>query len=179
MELEQQLKVAMKMIGDLVYSARKKLGLGKKKFGELCSGLSETYIREIENGDANVTIASLAKLKTGMQTIIPYLLTDNKRQFSEKTISKAKREDYNTVKNNVSIRLSKIVKHRGLNSGQFSSYLDMDESATNKYLNGEENPTYLMLLRFAYVLDVEVVDFFDYDGPLPNNDKYKARYIAP
>lgn len=36
----------------------------------------------------------------------------------------------------------------------------MHESTKNKYLNNSENPTYLML-RFAYVLKVDVEDFFD------------------
>lgn len=155
------------------------MGIGKKKFGQICDGLSETYIRNLEEGRANITIKSLVKLKSGMNSTIPAIITGNSRTFSNKTLKIARSEDFNTAKQNFSTRLFVLMKNRKLNSISFSDYLGMDESATNKYLNGSENPTYLMLLRFAYVLRVEVADFFDYGGVLPDSSNYKPRYLNP
>ena len=179
MELELQLQSAMKLIGGFVLSERTKLGIGKKKFGQLCDGLSETYIRNLEEGKVNVTLKSLVKLKSGMNSTVPNIITGNGRKFSNKTLKTARTENFDTAKQNFSIRLLAIMKSRKLSSIVFSNYLGMDESATNKYLNGSENPTYLMLLRFAYVLNVEVVVFFDYAGTLPDNINYKPRFLNP
>ncbi|HMR82630.1 MAG TPA: helix-turn-helix transcriptional regulator [Niabella sp.] len=179
MNLEIQLQTGIKIVGNFVFATRTKMGIGKKKFGQLCDGLSETYIRNLEAGAANITLKSLVKLKFGMNSTIPTLITGDSRTFSNKTLKIARNEDFTAAKQNFSTRLFALMKNRKLNSISFSNYLGMDESATNKYLNGSENPTYLMLLRFAYVLNVEVVDFFDYGGALPENTKYKPRYINP
>lgn len=177
MELEVKLKSDAKKIGEFIHKARLKKGIGKKKFGLLCDGLSETFIRKLENGQANVTLQSLIKLKQGTDYPVSIILTANEKTFSDKTIQLGRSEDYLLLKKNFAKRLKAIVKHRGLNSILFSNYLNMDESATNKYLQGTENPTYLMLLKFARVLDVTVVDLFDYGGQLPDNTNYKPRYL--
>jgi hypothetical protein len=114
-----------------------------------------------------------------MNSTIATIITRNKGSFSNKTLKLGRTEDFDTAKQNFSNRLLAIMKSRKLSSIEFSNYLGMDESATNKYLNSSENPTYLMLLRFAYVLNVEVVDFFDYAGLLPDNTNYKPRYLSP
>jgi len=179
MELELQLRSDMNLFGSFIFSERTKRGFGKKKFGQLCGGLSETYIRNLEEGKANITLKSLVKLKFGMNSTIATIITRNKGSFSNKTLKLGRIEDFGTAKQNFSNRLLAIMKSRKLSSIDFSNYLGMDESATNKYLNSSENPTYLMLLRFAYVLNVEVVDFFDYAGLLPDNTNYKPRYLSP
>ncbi|HEU5051894.1 MAG TPA: helix-turn-helix transcriptional regulator [Hanamia sp.] len=179
MDLELQLKSDMNLLGNFIFSERKKLGLGKEKFGQLCGGLSETYIRNLEEGKVNITLKSLVKLKSGLKSTIAIIITRNKGSFSTKTVTLGSTEDFLTAKQNFSSRLFAIMKSRKLSSIEFSNYLGMDESATNKYLNNSENPTYLMLLRFAHVLKVEVKDFFDYAGPLPENKNYKPRYLSP
>ncbi len=179
MNIDVKFQEGLTIIKEKVIKGRKHLGIGKKKFGILCGGLSETFIRKLEQGEANPTIKTLVKLKNGLNTTIPEIITRNRIGISSKSITLLKEESYEESKKNFSTRVKKILSHRGINSIDFSACLNMDESATNKYLKGTENPTYLMMLRFAYVLDVNVVDFFDYKGQLPSNDKFKRRYLNP
>jgi transcriptional regulator with XRE-family HTH domain len=173
--IESKCRTELGLLGEHLLSLREQQKLGKEKFGKLC-GLSEAQIRKIEKGEANIKLETLVKLKTGLDMSIAVLLGRGTiRSFSKKTKDIGLKENFQQAKINLGKRLSMLVKHRGFKTLPFSIKVGMDESAANKYLNGEENPTYLTLFKFADALDVKVVDFFDYDGPLPGNSTVKGK----
>lgn len=66
-------------------------------------------------------------------------------------------------------RMREIRKHKKLTLKDLEATTGMQNSKISRIENGLTNVEFFTIVRMAEALGVEVMDLFDYDGPLPKN----------
>jgi DNA-binding Xre family transcriptional regulator len=105
-------------------------------------------------------------------------LFDYKNQLEKRTIVK-NQQDFITrlskEKENLGNRISQLCKHRKIDQEELGILSKIASSDISLYINGEENLVLLTLLKIAIGLEVEIVDLFNYDGEMPDNNTFKGK----
>lgn len=71
-------------------------------------------------------------------------------------------------------RIRQIRKHRKLKLLQLEVLSGVNDSDISRYERGKENIEFITIHKLARALEVEIRDLTDYDGPLPDNSKFKG-----
>ena len=71
-------------------------------------------------------------------------------------------------------RIQQIRKHRKLRLLDLEILSGINDSDLSRYERGKENIEFQTIFKIAVALQVEVKVLTDYDGPLPDNDNFKA-----
>ncbi len=66
-------------------------------------------------------------------------------------------------------RMREIRKHKNLTLQNLEAATGMHNSKISKIENGQTNVEFNTIARMAEALGVEIMDLFNYDGPLPKN----------
>lgn len=168
-------KIIIKILATNINIWRTQNQLSKRKQGDICL-LSESTIRNIEQGTKNTELKTLVRLRIGFNVLLSTLFEINsvvpkirttpiKAEYIEKLFS----ED----KSNIGKRLLALHEFRGLDKETLSilSY-NIDYSDTLKYLRGEENIELFTLLKYADGLEVDLNDILNYGGEFPGTKFY-------
>ncbi|NII25437.1 helix-turn-helix transcriptional regulator [Pseudoflavitalea sp. X16] len=65
--------------------------------------------------------------------------------------------------------MREIRKHKKLTLQDLEATTGMQNSKISRIENGLTNVEFFTIVRMAEALDVEIMDLFDYDGPLPKS----------
>lgn len=145
-------------------------GVTRKNLVEIY-GFNERTVRRIEKGETNLEFKTILMLAISFKIEIAYLF-DYKNKLNRKQII-GNQQDFNArisiEKENLGIRILKLCKHRGIDQEELGILSRIESSEISLYIAGKENLVLLTLLKIAIGLEVEIVDLFDYDGPMPGN----------
>lgn len=71
-------------------------------------------------------------------------------------------------------RIQQIRKHRKLRLLDLEVLSGINDSDISRYERGKENIEFQTVFKIAKALEVEVKVLTDYEGPLPDNDRFKG-----
>lgn len=164
-EYDEQAKLLAKKIKKL----RKYNKLTQIEMGEKC-GFSSQYISNIENGSPNFKIESFIKIASVFKLeLANFFDLEVARSFAFEYWKLPIQERFSIEKHALGKRIFQLSDHRGLDLLSLSVLAKIDYSDLFKYMNGEENILLTTVFKLAKGLEVELIDLFDYTGPLPDN----------
>ncbi len=83
-------------------------------------------------------------------------------------------EEFNQELKKLGIRLRQLRKHRKLKLLDLEVLSGINDSDISRYESGKENIEFITIFKLAKALEVEVKFLTEYDGPLPDNARFKG-----
>jgi transcriptional regulator with XRE-family HTH domain len=176
MDIATRLAHEQSSLGKKILELEKSNQLTQKKLAEI-TGINQRIIRRLEKGETNLEFKTLLRLTIAFKTEIANLF-DYKNQLEKRTIVKNQQDFTSRLskeKQNLGNRISKLCKHRGIDQEELGILSKIASSDISLYINGEENLVLLTLLKIAIGLEVEIVDLFNYDGKMPDNNTFEGK----
>jgi transcriptional regulator with XRE-family HTH domain len=138
--------------------------------------LTQSQISLIETGKSNFTFETIVKLAIGLQVEIAYLFDyENNNGTVIKKVSLAFDKRLRSEKIKFGTRIMKLCSHRKQKQDELAILANIDPGDLSRYINGDKNIEFYTIYRIALALEVLLFDLFDYNGPLPDNSKFKGK----
>ena len=83
-------------------------------------------------------------------------------------------EEFAQELNKLGIRIRQLRKHRKLKLLDLEVLSGINDSDISRYERGKENIEFITIFKLAKALEVDVKFLTEYDGPLPDNTKFKG-----
>lgn len=176
MDIATRLAHEQSFLGKKILELEKSNQLTQKKLAEI-AGLNERVIRRLEKGETNLELKTLLRLAIAFKTEIANLF-DYENKLNKRSVTNS-RQDFTTKlskeKESLGNRISQLCKHRGIDQEELGILSKIASSDISLYINGKENLVLLTLLKIAIGLEVEIVDLFNYDGEMPDNNTFEGK----
>jgi transcriptional regulator with XRE-family HTH domain len=173
MNIEARYLKETSSFGKRIKGFRKYEDVNQKRFAVKVS-LTQSQVSLIENGNSNFEFATLVKLANGLKVEIAELFNYD-GSYMIKKLSRVQEINNRTdiEKKKLSKRLQELIEHRNIKQDALAVLSSIDEGDFSRFVNGEQNIEFFNLVKIAEGLKAELVDLFNYDGPLPNNKNFK------
>ena len=158
--------------GKRVYTLRKARKLKQEEMSKL-SKIGRTEISSIENGRRSIKFSRLVTLANTMQVEIFSFFNDAEElpvrhvEFQQKTANEESKE--------FGKRLMRLRDHRSLTQVELEVLSNITHSDISRFETGKGNIELDTVHILAKALEVTIADLFDYNGPLPDNSKFKGK----
>ena len=174
MEIERDYSEAARALGMRVKELRRERKWSQPHLSQKTM-LSVTSISYLENNKLNALFDSLISIGSAFQVETASLFDQTKTrsfQFNLKELSFEERCQIEKVM--LGKRIKDIIEHRGIDIVDASILARIDDKNLRNYIHGKENISLFIIFKIAKGVQVEIVDLFDYTGPLPDNSSFRA-----
>lgn len=157
-----------KLFGDRVYLLRRHRDLTQDQLAEF-SGLTGRFIRRIESGEAAPSFKTLVKFTEVLSTeIVELFRFDETTPPRKETVQCDLRTAQDNLQKEFGKRVNLLRVHRDIKTQkQLASMAGVKPNSVSAIEGGKTAASFDTIARLTEALNVEAIDLFCFDGPLP------------